>query len=86
MCLVGSKQDREDKRSVRTHEAQSLAESQDARYCEVSAKTRKNVRQPFVEVVEKIVKSPELLASRSRQSSGLVELGDSNAGSSWCYC
>lgn len=86
MYLVGSKQDKEDKRSVRTTEAQALAERNGAGYCEVSAKTRKNVRQPFVEVVEKIVKSPELLASPSRQNSGLVDLSEFDTGSSWCYC
>ena len=86
MCLVGSKSDKEDSRTVQTKEAQALADSRGAGYWEVSAKSRRNVKQPFVEVVENIVRSPNLLAAPGVRGSGVVALDQKGGGGSWCYC
>lgn len=56
---VGSKLDKAEQggREVSTEEGRALAEAHGAGFCEVSAKTRENVRRPFVEVVDQIVRT-----------------------------
>ncbi|KAF8427330.1 ras family-domain-containing protein [Tirmania nivea] len=60
-CLVGSKTDKAASRAVKYEEGKELAERYDAMFVEVSSKTRENVRRPFVDVIDKIVETPELV-------------------------
>jgi Ras-related protein Rab-18 len=55
-------------------------------FCEVSAKTRENVRKPFVEIVDVIVKSSHLTESFMRRSGGNIITGLSNPDTSSCAC
>ncbi|KAI1398136.1 ras-domain-containing protein [Hypoxylon fuscum] len=88
--LVGSKLDKvaAGGRAVSVEDGRAFAESQGAGFCEVSSKTRENVRKPFVEVVDQIVQRPQLLAAATpaSESSGLNlgQLGSSY--SSACPC
>jgi len=62
-----------------------LAESHGAGFCEVSSKTKENVRKPFVEIVGEIVRRPELLKAGTRRGTGTVTVGgDDTAGG--CAC
>ncbi|KAK4137591.1 hypothetical protein BT67DRAFT_340563, partial [Trichocladium antarcticum] len=78
--LVGSKLDKTERapgaggRAVSTEEGRALAEALGAAgFCEASAKTCANVRRPFVEVVDRIVQSPGLLAAiKSGRAPGTV--------------
>lgn len=75
-------------RAVTFEEGKALAEAQDAGFCEVSAKTRENVRKPFIEVVDSIVKKPQLL-STSASGANNNTLGLSSLGSTYpssCPC
>lgn len=68
MYLVGSKMDKASMhRTVTYEEGERLAESHGARFCEVSSKTRENVRKPFVEIVDDIVRKPGLVTAPSRR-------------------
>ncbi|KAI1468501.1 ras-domain-containing protein [Daldinia caldariorum] len=89
LYLVGSKLDKvaTGGRAVSFEEGKAFAESQGAGFCEVSSKTRENVRQPFVEVVDRIVQRPELLASTAPASSNTLNLGGLGSSySSACPC
>ncbi|KAI2779455.1 ras-domain-containing protein [Daldinia loculata] len=90
LYLVGSKLDKvaSGGRAVSFEEGKAFAESQGAGFCEVSSKTRENVRQPFVEVVDRIVQRPELLAAAAPASSntGLNLGGLGSNYSSACPC
>jgi Ras-related protein Rab-18 len=70
---------------VSFHEAEALAKAHGCQYCECSAKTRENVRKPFIDVVEKIVNSPTLL-STSTGSGGTVYVGQDGSEVSGCAC
>lgn len=86
MYLVGSKLDKVSARAVEYAEGEQLAARHGTGFCEVSSKTRENVRKPFVEIVDQIVKNPQLLAATSRQT-GTVAVGGSSEGMlSSCYC
>ncbi|KAI0852280.1 ras-domain-containing protein [Daldinia vernicosa] len=90
LYLVGSKLDKVTTggRAVSFEEGKAFAESQGAGFCEVSSKTRENVRQPFVEVVDRIVQRPDLLAAATPASSnaGLNLGGLGSNYSSACPC
>ncbi|KAI1662976.1 ras-domain-containing protein [Daldinia decipiens] len=90
LYLVGSKLDKDATggRVVSFEEGKAFAESQGAGFCEVSSKTRENVRQPFVEVVDRIVQRPELFATAAPASSntGLNLGGLGSNYSSACPC
>ncbi|KAI8965642.1 ras-domain-containing protein [Daldinia sp. FL1419] len=90
LYLVGSKLDKvaTGGRAVSFEEGKAFAESQGAGFCEVSAKTRENVRQPFVEVVDRIVQRPELFATTAPASSSTgINLGSIGSNySSACPC
>lgn len=78
-------------RAVRTAEGRALAERYGALFVEVSSKTRENVRRPFVDVVDKIVESPELLkggdAGKRRSEGGGVNVTAGQEGDGWgCAC
>ncbi|KAI0868771.1 ras family-domain-containing protein [Hypoxylon argillaceum] len=64
LYLVGSKLDKvaAGGRAVSAEEGRAFAEAQGAGFCEISSKTRENVKRPFVEVVDQIVQKPQLLA------------------------
>lgn len=86
MYLVGSKLDKASSRAVKYEEGEALAANHGSQFCEVSSKTRENVRQPFVEIVDEIVKNPQLLNSSGRRS-GTVGIGGSGDGPmSGCSC
>jgi len=86
MYLVGSKLDKGSSRTVQTEEGQRLAESHGCGFCEVSSKTRENVRKPFVEIVDLIVSDAKLLSASNRRS-GMVNVGGGGEGmGSICSC
>ena len=88
---VGSKMDKESSRAVRWEEGENLARRHGCSFCEISSKTRQNVRKPFVELVDQIVSNPQLMSEvRARQRGGALRVAGSAAsdtgwGSS-CYC
>jgi Ras-related protein Rab-18 len=85
LYLVGSKMDKLSSRVVKYEEGEALAKAHGSQFCEVSSKTRENVRKPFIELVDEIVKHPQLLASSSRRGNNLVVGGADQAGSG-CAC
>lgn len=87
LYLVGAKLDKaESGREVSVEEGQTLANAHGARFCEASAKTRDNVRRPFVDIVDQIVQTPGLLTGSGR-SRGAVTLGGESEGYfSSCSC
>ncbi|KAF8471915.1 rab protein [Kalaharituber pfeilii] len=93
-CLVGSKIDKTASRAVKPEEGAALAELHGAMFVEVSSKTRENVRRPFVDVVDKVVETPELLSPGLARrgtggADGTVNVGGSGAGevvASGCAC
>jgi Ras-related protein Rab-18 len=85
MYLVGSKLDKASGRTVKFEEGQELAERHGCQFCEVSSKTRENVRKPFVEIVDAIVKDPKLLSASSRRS-GTVIVNGAGSESGVCAC
>ncbi|EJD52499.1 ras-domain-containing protein [Auricularia subglabra TFB-10046 SS5] len=58
--LVGNKLDKEFSRTVSREEGQKFADRMGCLFVESSAKTAANVREAFVEMVEKILDTPEL--------------------------
>ncbi|GAP87647.2 putative rab protein [Rosellinia necatrix] len=87
LYLVGSKLDKATAggRAVSSEEARAFAEAQGAGFCEVSAKTRENVKRPFVEVVDRIVQKPQLIAAAVVNSRPIdLDLGGFSANS--CSC
>ncbi|KAL7625469.1 hypothetical protein AAE478_004689 [Parahypoxylon ruwenzoriense] len=89
LYLVGSKLDKvaAGGRAVSFEEGKAFAESQGASFCEVSSKTRENVRRPFVEVVDQIVQKPELLSAATPNSGSTgLNLGIGSSYSSACPC
>jgi Ras-related protein Rab-18 len=83
---VGSKLDKASARAVTYEEGEGLANRHGSHFCEASAKTRENVRKPFVDVVDQIVKSPNLTEAALRQPRGNVLLGGGMPESSGCSC
>ncbi len=69
-------------------EGQALADVHGARFCEASAKTRENVRRPFVDIVDQIVQTPGLLTGSGGRARGAVALGGGATGGylSSCSC
>ena len=87
LYLVGSKLDKAaSSRMVEYTEGEQLAARHRAGFCEVSSKTRENVRKPFVEIVDKIAKSPQLLAATSRQTGTIAVAGSRGAVWPRCAC
>lgn len=90
LYLVGSKLDKAAAggRAVSYEEGKAFAESHGAGFCEVSSKTRENVRKPFVDVVDQIVQKPQLLSGATSASSntGLNLGGLGSNYSSACPC
>jgi len=87
MFLVGSKLDKASSRVVTYEEGEELARAHGSSFAEVSAKTRENVKRPFIEVVDQIVKKPHLMDSPSRVAGGSIALGGSREGTpSGCSC
>ena len=85
LYLVGSKLDKASGRAVKFEEGQELADKHGCQFCEVSSKTRENVRKPFVEIVDAIVKDPTLLNANSRRS-GTVSVGGTGVEAGGCSC
>lgn len=83
---VGSKLDKaaSGSRVVSFEEGKAFAESHDAGFCEVSSKTRENVKKPFIEVVDQIVQKPELLPAP--RGSDTLNLGIDTSSLSTCPC
>ncbi|KAI1462219.1 ras-domain-containing protein [Annulohypoxylon moriforme] len=89
LYLVGSKLDKvaANGRAVTEEEGRAFAESQGAGFCEVSSKTRENIRRPFVEVVDRIVQKPQLLAAATPAANNTgINLGLGSDYSSACPC
>ncbi|CAJ2507479.1 Uu.00g086650.m01.CDS01 [Anthostomella pinea] len=87
---VGSKLDKvaAGGRAVSVEEGRAFAESQGAGFCEISSKTRENIKRPFVEVVDQIVQRPQLLSAATPASnSTALNLGSIGSGyASACPC
>jgi len=87
MYLVGSKLDKaSSSRAVKYEEGEALAARHGAGFCEVSSKTRENVRNPFVDIVDEIVKRPELLNASSWRTGGITVAGSSDSMIPSCSC
>jgi len=86
MYLVGSKLDKVSSRAVRYEEGERLAANHGGMFCEVSAKTRENIRKPFVEIVDMIVQSQRLTESFRRRSGGNIIIGVPDPHASGCGC
>ncbi|KAI0408141.1 ras family-domain-containing protein [Xylaria palmicola] len=73
LYLVGSKLDKvaAGGRAVSTEQGRAFAEAQGAGFCEISSKTRENIRRPFVEVVDQIVSKPRLMAGATASSKSI---------------
>ncbi|KAI0472043.1 ras-domain-containing protein [Xylariaceae sp. FL0804] len=91
LYLAGSKSDKAaaGARAVTVEEGRAYAEAQGATgFCEVSAKTRDNVKRPFVEVVDQIVQRPQLLAGATptaNRNNNTLNVGGGGAGSGLGY-
>lgn len=86
LYLVGSKLDKSGSgRAVTVEEGQELAERHGCGFSEVSSKTRENVRKPFVEIVDAIVRDPKLLSASSRRNGTVSVTGGSIEGGI-CSC
>ena len=83
---VGSKIDKAASRAVQYEEGVELAERFGAMFVEVSSKTRENVRRPFVDVVDKIVETPELLNARKGLGDNTVQVGREAQDNNGCAC
>ncbi|RFU33879.1 hypothetical protein B7463_g2455, partial [Scytalidium lignicola] len=87
MYLVGSKLDKAaSSRTVKYEEGEALAARHGCGFCEVSSKTRQNVKKPFVDIVDEIVKRPELLNASSWRVGGISMAGAADTMSSGCSC
>ena len=85
MYLVGSKMDKTASRTVKAEEGSELAAKHGCQFCEVSSKTRENVRKPFVEIVDAIVKDPKLLSSGNKRS-GTISVAGAASEAGGCTC
>ncbi|KUJ20035.1 uncharacterized protein LY89DRAFT_682837 [Mollisia scopiformis] len=84
--LVGAKMDKTAQRTVKVEEGMKMAEERGCvGFCEVSSKTRENVRKPFVEIVDAVVQKPELLSSGTRRM-GTVPVDGGEGFGSGCSC
>lgn len=89
--LAGCKKDKAGMGLRRVSEEEGLAKSK-ARgaigWCEVSSKTRENVRHVFSEVLKAVVSDPELMKIGRRNStgvSGLINVGDHKFSTNSAY-
>ncbi|KAI0810746.1 ras family-domain-containing protein [Xylaria sp. FL0064] len=87
LYLVGSKLDKvaAGGRAVSFEQGKALAEAQGAEFCEISSKTRENVKRPFVEVVDRIVQKPQLIAG-AMGSSKSIDFSTGGFPSNPCSC
>ena len=88
---MGSKLDKEGARAVTTAEGKALAERFGAGFIEVSSKTRENVKTPFVETVNAVVASPELMnpkliRTRREGAVNVDQAPDGGSGGGMCAC
>jgi Ras-related protein Rab-18 len=89
--LVGTKMDKGKQRTVKFEEGEALAcrfgcgVDGEGGFCEVSSKTKENVRKPFIEIVDAISKKPELLNS-GRRGTGTVNVGGESVMGTGCSC
>lgn len=86
LYLVGAKIDKP--RAVSAEEGNKLAQAHGALFCEVSAKTRDNVRKPFVELVDAVVAKGMVGQGSGSGGRGTVRVGGEGdaAASSGCSC
>lgn len=82
LYLVGAKIDKPN-RAVSPEEGQKLAQEHGAKFCEVSAKTRENVRKPFVEIVDEVVAKG---VQGEGRAAGTVRVGEEGAAKTGCSC
>ncbi|KAI0194056.1 P-loop containing nucleoside triphosphate hydrolase protein [Xylaria flabelliformis] len=88
LYFVGTKLDKvvAGGRAVSFEEGKAFAEAQGAAgFCEVSSKTRENVKRPFVEVVDQIVQKPQLIAGAAPGSKS-VNFDMGSLPSNPCSC
>lgn len=88
LYIVGCKLDKDASggRVVSREQGQAYADAQGAGFCEVSSKTRENVRRPFIEVVDRIAQKPELIKPPNANN-GTLNIGNLGSDySSACPC
>ncbi|KAI1310061.1 ras family-domain-containing protein [Xylaria venustula] len=87
LYLVGSKLDKvaAGGRAVTFEQGKAFAEAQGAEFCEISSKTRENVKRPFIELVDRIVQKPELIAG-AKASSKSINFDVGSFPSNPCSC
>ncbi|KAM3073823.1 hypothetical protein ACMFMG_008446 [Clarireedia jacksonii] len=84
--LVGTKIDVQGKRVVSVEEGEKLCRMRGlAGFGECSSKTREGVKRVFGNVVEEVVKRPELLKGGGRRA-GAVTIGGNDSYASGCAC
>jgi Ras-related protein Rab-18 len=86
MFQVGSKSDKASLRAVKYEEGEALAAKHGLLFCEASAKTRENVRKPFIDVVDQIVKSPHLVNSSTNRTGGNILVAGAVPDAFKCSC
>ncbi len=86
MYLVGSKNDKVNARTVKFEEGKELAARHGCQFCEVSSKTRDNVRKPFVEIVDAIVTEPKLLSAINKPGQRVTLNNQGERESGGCAC
>ena len=79
--VVGNKLDREDSRAVTRAEGQSFARSSGALFVETSAKSAMGVQEAFMELVQRVLETPVLLAESASSPAGL-RMGGAQAAQS----
>jgi Ras-related protein Rab-18 len=86
--IVGNKSDKESTREVPRKDGEALARKAGTLFIETSAKTKSGVQDAFVEVVRKIIETPELWQKAQTTRPGTVNVnepqGDDGANS--CAC
>lgn len=84
LYLVGAKSDKATARAVSTAEGEALAAAHGAiGFAEASARTGDGVRRPFVEIVDAVVAKG---AAAGNGRSGVVRVGEGDAGGGGCAC
>lgn len=86
---MGSKIDKTQARAVKYEEGKALADRYGAGFCEVSSKTRENVKTPFIETVERILADPELAQGKKKAPAAVnLEPDDKweTEGGGGCVC
>ncbi|KAJ3319497.1 hypothetical protein HDU76_000525 [Blyttiomyces sp. JEL0837] len=87
--IVGNKVDKDAVREVSRKDGEAFAKKMGTLFIETSAKTKAGVKDAFVEVVRKIVETPDLWKKSQAVRPGTVNVSNSNTedqGGDACGC